>query len=83
VGLLINDRPNGGDACYVLQNLTNNQILLVADAGAGATPLTGKSVANRQCEVLRNGTIATEDASGVTATFHVRFLPGFRGAKHL
>ena len=83
IWLLINDRQNGGDACYVSRNLVTNDNSLVADTGSGAISLgKEKSVANRQCELLRNGTDSTADASGIVATFHVRFRPGFRGSKH-
>jgi hypothetical protein len=84
IGLLINDRLNGEAACYVFRNLNSKETLLVADSGAGSTPLgQSTSVTNRQCELLRDGTDSSEDGSGSTATFHLRFRPAFRGDKHM
>jgi hypothetical protein len=83
VGLLINKSQNGENACYAFWNLTNGETTLVADAGTGVLPLKGPSVENRQCRLLRDGTSSTQDASGVTVNFHLRFLSSFRGLKQL
>lgn len=83
VGLLINKSQNGENACYAFWNLTNGETTLVADAGTGVLPLKGSSVENRQCQLLRDGTTSTQDASGVTVNFHLRFLSGFRGLKQV
>src|SRR6266581_1547694 len=63
---------------------TRSDNFLVADAGAGQLPL-GKqtSVKNRQCELLHAGTTSADDGAAIKATFHIRFLPAFRGAKHV
>jgi hypothetical protein len=82
-GLLINMSQNGENACYAFWNLTNGEATLVADAGSGVLPLKGASVENRQCRLVRDGTTSTQDASGVTVNFHLRFLSGFRGVKQV
>jgi hypothetical protein len=84
IGMLINERQNGEAACYVFSNLTNADNMLVADAGTGSVVMGAKkSLANKQCELLKEGTSSTADASGVVATFHVRFKSGFKGPKHV
>jgi len=84
IGMLINGRQNGEAACYVFRNLTNSDDILVADAGSGSSAMgEKKSLANKQCELRKEGTTSTSDASGVTATFHIRFKSGFAGPKHV
>ena len=84
VGLLINDRQNGENACYVFRSLALKVSMLVPDSGLGSTGLgESESVGNRQCELLREGTSSTSSDSEVTADFHIRFRPEFRGARHL
>jgi hypothetical protein len=84
VGVLINNRLDGGNACYVYRDLVNNDDRLVADDVSGST-LRGAapSVANNQCEVLRDGSSATLDASELHWSLHVRFRPAFRGRKEI
>ena len=83
-GLLINDHQNGGNACYVFRNLVSNDDMLVADSGSGSIPLAKQTfVANAQCELLRDGTGSTEDTSGLVLTFHIHFLPTFRGTRQI
>jgi hypothetical protein len=84
IGLLINSRQNGESACYVFRNFTNDDNMLVADAGTGSTAMGNKkSLANKQCELLKEGTDSTSDPNGVAATFHIRFKSAFTGPKHV
>jgi hypothetical protein len=84
LGLLINGIQSGEHACYVIGNLVTNDILLVADSGIGTSSLgKQKSISNHQCEVVRDGSASGTDRSGLNVTFHVRFLPGFEGAKQI
>ena len=83
IGLLVNDRMDGGNACYVLQYVSANTTSLVADSGSGATPL-GKagSVGNQQCELLE-GQTKSSTPSKVEVEFHLRFRANFHGSKQL
>jgi hypothetical protein len=84
VGLLINEQEDGTNACYVFRNVTNGESTLVTDSGFGSTSLGSmQSVGNRQCELLRDGTTSSADASGITVDFHVRFRRTFGGMKRL
>ena len=84
IGLLFQTCQCGGDACYVFRDIANNENRLLADNGSGWVPHgKGQSVANRQCELLHDGTASAEDAWGIKTTFHIRFRPGFQGAKHI
>jgi len=84
IGMLIKDRQNGSNACYPFHNLTNGARSLVTDAGAGVTLIDGaRSTANSQCQLLADGTQVIQDTNGITAVYHVRFLPSFKGLKHI
>jgi hypothetical protein len=84
IGLLIKDQQNGSNACYAFHNMSNHDRSLVTDAGVGATSMgERKSVANNQCELVNEGSVAAAEQDGITATFHIRFRPAFRGPKHI
>jgi hypothetical protein len=83
IGLLINDRQNGENACYAFRSVVMNASMLVLDSGIGSTPISdAPSVGNHQCELLSDTKSSLTDTE-VVAEFHIRFRPEFRGPKHL
>jgi hypothetical protein len=84
VGLLISAGASGSGACYIFNAPGTPRILLVNDSGdgsqeAGAAP----SIGNTQCDVLADQPVSSVTNDAVTVGFHVRFKPGFKGAKVL
>ncbi len=84
IGLLINDRIDGGNACYVFWDFASDDALLVNDNGSGSQPLgTASSAANGQCELLRSGSLSSLTSSEMTAQFHLRLRKTFAGPRQL
>jgi hypothetical protein len=84
IGLLINDRDTGAEACYLFAHLETGRPRLVNDSGSGAKELTGQeTVANQQCELRPDGPSLTRQGQTVEARFPVVFKPAFAGPKKL
>jgi hypothetical protein len=82
LGLLVNELESGEHACYVIQSTSaTRQTMLLADSGVGVVQYFGSSVRNHQCEVSTD--TPPPDGTGSSATFHIRFSPTFKGAKHI
>lgn len=84
LGLLINDRDSGAEACYLFAHVPTGRPRLVHDSGSGAREATGKEVVpNRQCELHADGSAITRQGPVIEARFRVVFRPGFAGPKKL
>jgi hypothetical protein len=84
VGLLINDDPDGANACYVFHSFTTNEELLVNDNGSGSKPLgNAPALANAQCSIIKDGSTASITNNKIAVSFHIRFKETFRGTKTL
>jgi hypothetical protein len=84
VGLLINAGASGNGACYIFNAPGTARILLVNDSGSGSQEAAAApSVGNTQCDVLADQPVSTVTNDAVSVSFHVRFKPGFKGAKLL
>lgn len=84
LGLLINDRDTGAEACYLFASLTTGRPRLVNDSGSGAKEVEAQEVvANQQCELHPDGPSLTRRGQTVEARFPVVFKTGFAGPKKL
>ena len=84
VGLLINARDTGADACYLFANLETGRPRLVNDSGSGAQELTGSGqLANHQCLLKAAGSVVERHDSIIEAHFDLEFKPSFVGPKKL
>ena len=84
LGLLINGRDTGAEACYLFAHVPTRRPRLVHDSGSGAREATGKEVvANRQCELHADGPAITRQGQTIEARFRVVFRPAFAGPKKL
>jgi hypothetical protein len=84
IGLLINDRLTGANACYMFRQLSTKDSLLVNDSGVGSKPLGSRaSLGNTQCTVLLDKAESTISDTEVTVRYHVAFKPEFKGPKKL
>jgi hypothetical protein len=84
IGMLINHSMDGANGCYVFQNTSTGDVLLVNDSGEGSEPLDkAASIGNTQCEVLRNQTSVSVTDSEVNILYHIRFRKTFTGMKRI
>ena len=84
LGLLINDRDTGAEACYLFAHLATGRPRLVNDSGSGSKEVAAQEVvANQQCELHPDGPAVTRTGQSVEARFSVVFKPGFGGPKRL
>ena len=84
VGLLINARDTGAEACYVFANIETGRPRLVNDSGSGAQELAGPGqLANGQCQLQASGPIIERHDTTIEAHFTLEFKPSFVGPKKL
>lgn len=84
LGLLINDRDTGAEACYLFAHVKTGRPRLVNDSGSGAKEVAAEEVvANQQCELHPEGPAIARQGQAVEARFPVVFKPGFAGPKKL
>jgi len=84
LGLLINARDNGADACYLFANLETGRPRLVNDSGSGAQELTGPGrIANQQCQLQAAASVIERRDTTIEAHFNLEFKSSFAGPKKL
>jgi len=84
VGLLINARDTGADACYLFANVETGHPRLVNDNGSGAQEINGPGqVANHQCQLKAAGSVIERYDSTIKAHFDLEFKSSFVGPKKL
>jgi hypothetical protein len=83
IGMLVSTGPVGTDACYVFAAL-DGTMMLVNDTGTGSKNLArAASVSNRQCDLLKAGSGVNTSETAISADFHLRFRPAFKGTKDI
>ena len=84
--VLINNSPDGRQACYFAYVPQTNTVYLVDDGGDAGGPFSGAlllngsgSIGNSQCQLNGAGSSAAGAGRSLTLTIHLTFAQGFAG----